>query len=58
VRKFNVFHDDFGGLKGYTVAKRSVFVLDAKGVLRYRWVSEDPGRQPNYDEVRDVLGRI
>ena len=58
VRKFNVFHDDFGGLKGYTVAKRSVFVLDAKGVLRYRWVSEDPGKQPNYDEVKDVLGRI
>ena len=58
VRKFNVFHDDFDGLKGYTVAKRSVFVLDAKGVLRYRWVSEDPGKQPNYDEVKDVLGRI
>jgi peroxiredoxin len=58
VRKFNVFHDDFGGLKGYTVAKRSVFVLDAKGVLRYRWVSEDPGKQPNYDEVKDILGRI
>ena len=58
VRKFNVFHDDFGGLKGYTVAKRSVFVLDAKGVVRYRWVSEDPGKQPNYDEVKDILGRI
>jgi len=58
VRKFNVFHNDFDGLKGYTVAKRSVFVLDAKGVLRYRWVSEDPGKQPNYDEVKDVLGRI
>jgi peroxiredoxin len=58
VRKFNVFHDDFAGLKGYTVAKRSVFVLDPKGVVRYRWVSEDPGKQPNYDEVKDVLARI
>jgi peroxiredoxin len=58
VRKFNAFHDDFGGLKGYTAAKRSVFVLDAKGVLRYRWVSEDPGKQPNYDEVKDVLAKI
>jgi peroxiredoxin len=58
VRKFNVFHDDFGGLKGYTVAKRSLFILDPKGVLRYRWVSEDPDRQPNYDEVKDVLARI
>jgi peroxiredoxin len=58
VRKFNVFHDDFAGLKGYTVAKRSVFVLDPKRVVRYRWVTEDPGKQPNYDEVRDVLARI
>jgi peroxiredoxin len=58
VRKFNVFHDDFAGLKGYTVAKRSVFVLDPKGVVRYRWVTEDPGKQPNYDEVKDVLARI
>jgi peroxiredoxin len=58
VRKFNVFHDDFAGLKGYTVAKRSIFVLDPKGVVRYRWVTEDSGKQPSYDEVKDVLARI
>jgi peroxiredoxin len=58
VRKLNVFHDDFAGLKGYTVAKRSVFLIDPKGVLRYRWVTEDPGKQPNYDEVKDVLAKI
>ena len=58
IRKFNVFHDDFAGLKGYTVAKRSVFVLDDKGVVRYRWISEDPGKEPNYDEVKDALARI
>lgn len=58
VRKFSVFHDDFAGLKGYTVAKRSVFVLDDKGIVRYRWVSEDPGRQPDYDEVKKALAGI
>jgi peroxiredoxin len=58
VRKFNVFHEDFAGLKGYTAAKRSVFVLDDKGLVRYRWISEDPGKEPNYDEVKDTLGRI
>lgn len=58
VRKFNVFHEDFAGLKGYTAAKRSVFVLDDKGVVRYRWISEDPGKEPNYDEVKDALARI
>jgi peroxiredoxin len=58
VRKFNVFHEDFAGLKGYTAAKRSVFILDDKGVVRYRWISEDPGKEPNYDEVKDALARI
>ena len=58
VRKFNVFHEDFAGLKGYTAAKRSVFVLDDKGVVRYRWISEDPGKEPNYDEIKDALTRI
>lgn len=58
VRKFNVLHVDFAGLKGYTAAKRSIFVLDGKGVVRYRWVSEDPGKQPDYDEVKRLLAMI
>jgi peroxiredoxin len=58
VRKFNVFHDDFAGLKGYTAAKRSVFVLDDKGMVRYRWVSEDPGKQPDYDEIKNALAKV
>jgi len=58
VRKFEVFHEDFAGLKGYTVAKRSIFVLDDKGAVRYRWVSEDPGKQPDYDVIKKTLGEI
>ncbi|MEM3329698.1 MAG: peroxiredoxin, partial [Saccharolobus sp.] len=29
-------------LKGYVLAKRSVFVIDRNGIIRYKWVSEDP----------------
>jgi len=58
VRKFNVFHEDFAGLRGYTVAKRSIFILDDKGTVRYKWVSEDPAKQPDYDEVKKTLGEI
>ena len=58
IRKFNVFHEDFAGLKGYVAAKRSVFVLDSNGTVRYRWVSEDPGKQPDYEEVKKVLAEI
>jgi peroxiredoxin len=58
VRKFNVFHDNFAGLTGYTAAKRSVFVLDDKGIVRHKWISDDPGKQPDYDEIKKVLGKI
>jgi len=58
VRKFNVFHEDFAGLRGYTAAKRSIFILDDEGIVRYKWVSEDPAKQPDYDEVKRTLGEI
>jgi peroxiredoxin len=58
VRKFNVFHNDFAGLKGHTVAKRSIFILDDTGILRYKWVSEDPGKEPNYEEIKKTLSRL
>lgn len=44
-----------GGVPGYTAAKRSVFVLDGEGTVRYAWISENPGADPNYDEVRTAL---
>ena len=50
-------YDDFAGLKGYTAAKRAVFVLDKNGVVKYTWVSEtNPGAEPPYDEVNKAIG--
>jgi len=57
IKKLNIFHNDFVGLKGYTAAKRSVFVLDPSGAVRYKWISEDPGKEPNYDEVKSALAK-
>jgi peroxiredoxin len=42
---------DFADLGVPGVAKRAVFVVDADGVVTYRWVSDDPGVEPDYDEV-------
>ncbi|HYB66895.1 MAG TPA: redoxin domain-containing protein [Candidatus Acidoferrales bacterium] len=58
IKKLNILHNDFAGLKGYTAAKRSVFVLDPTGAVRYRWISEDPGKEPNYDEVKSALAKL
>ncbi len=54
VKTYDAYHDNFSGLNGYTAAKRAVFVLDKQGVVRYKWVSENPGVEPNYDEVFKV----
>ena len=58
VRAFGVAHDDFGGMPGYTAAKRSVFVLDASGTVRYKWIAPEPKVEPNYEEVKAALAQI
>ncbi len=46
---------DFEDLGVYGVAKRSVFVIDRDGEITYSWVSDDPGVEPDYDEVEDAV---
>jgi len=55
VRAFGIAHDDFAGMAGYTAAKRSVFVVDGSGTIRYSWVAPNPGVEPNYDEVKAAV---
>jgi peroxiredoxin len=42
---------DFEDLGVPGVAKRSVFVVDSDGTVSYAWVSDDPGVEPDYEEV-------
>lgn len=51
VRKYGIELKDFAGLEGYIAAKRSVFLTDKDGIVRYKWVSDDPDIEPDYDEV-------
>ncbi len=46
---------DFDDLGVYNVAKRSVFVVNADGEITYAWVSDDPGVEPDYDEVEAAV---
>ena len=57
VKAYGVGHDDFVGMTGYTAAKRSIFVLDAAGTITYKWVSDDPGKEPLYDEIKAALAK-
>ena len=58
IELYGVSMYNFAGLKGYTTAKRSIFVVDKKGIIRYRWVSDDPSREPIYDEIMKVLDKL
>lgn len=58
IRLYGIELKDFGGLKGYTAAKRSVFVIDKNNIVRYVWISENPGMEPNYDEIEKFLQQI
>ncbi len=58
VKKYDVYHENFAGLQGYTAAKRSVFILDADGVVRFKWVSENPGVEPDYNEIKKQLSKL
>ncbi|TMI22316.1 peroxiredoxin [Candidatus Bathyarchaeota archaeon] len=57
VKLYNVYHENFGNLKGYTAAKRSVFILDHNGVVVYKWVSDDPTKEPNYEELKKAAAK-
>ena len=38
-------------IPGYTVAQRSVFVVEADGSIGYAWVADNPGQEPDYEAV-------
>ena len=46
---YGVQYDVWKGHRG--LAKRSLFVIDREGVVRYRWVTEDALVLPDLDEA-------
>ncbi|MBI2966139.1 MAG: redoxin domain-containing protein [Chloroflexi bacterium] len=58
IKKYGIEWPNFAGLEGFTVATRSVFVLDKGGVVRYAWVTDAQGKEPNYDEVKKAAAAL
>lgn len=54
MKAYGVYDGNFLGLLD-GIAKRSVFVLNAKGTVVYAWVSEIPGVEPPYAEVETAV---
>ncbi|MDG6906170.1 MAG: redoxin domain-containing protein [Nitrososphaerota archaeon] len=51
VKAYDLALENFAGLKGYTASKRAVFVLDKNQIVRFKWIGENPGIEPDYSVV-------
>jgi peroxiredoxin len=58
VKSYGIVLEGFAGLEGYAAAKRSVFVLDRTGVVRFAWITDNPGVEPNYDDVMKAVSSL
>lgn len=57
IEKYGCVHETFNpGMRG--VAKRSEFVIDRNGIVRYAQVRDTPADFPDFDAIRKVLSAI
>tara|TARA_B100001559_G_C16500852_1_gene623248 strand:- start:4558 stop:4959 length:402 start_codon:yes stop_codon:yes gene_type:complete len=40
-------------MPGFIAAQRSVFIINEDGKIGYCWIAENPGIEPNYQEIVD-----
>lgn len=60
-RAYGIAYDSFlpeKNLGQSGVPKRSAFIVDKAGIIRYAWSSDNPGNLPNFDEIRSVLAKL
>lgn len=53
IQAYGVVNPDMIGLKN--IAKRSVFVIDKDGIIRYREILEDARNEPDYERLNNAL---
>jgi peroxiredoxin len=55
IEKYDVVMPSLGKLKDYKAAKRAIFIVDNNQKIKYKWVSDNPLVEPNYEEIRKSL---
>lgn len=55
IEAYGVVFQDLAGIKGYTAAKRSVFVIGKDGKVAWSWLSEAQTNEPDYDAVQKAV---
>lgn len=56
-KSYDAYYDEFVmGMKG--VAKRSAFVVDKEGIIRYAEVLDSAGNLPNFETIKQTLNSL
>ena len=55
ISDYGIVMKDLGALKDYNAAKRSIFILDENKKIIYKWISDNPLVEPNYDEIKNNI---
>lgn len=57
-KAYESIYETFGGMAMEGVSKRSAFVIDKEGIIRYAEVLDNAGEIPNFVEINKVLGQL
>ncbi|MDP6858055.1 MAG: redoxin domain-containing protein [Candidatus Nitrosopelagicus sp.] len=55
IRDYDVLLPDLLHVKNYNAAKRSVFILNEEHKIIWKWVVDDPLKEPDYKEIMQIL---
>ena len=58
INKYGIVMENLGPLEGYKAAKRSIFIIDRNGKIQYKWISDNPLIEPDYQEVKGALSKL
>ncbi len=58
VTAYGVAFRGLGGMEGYVCANRAVTVVDKEGIVRYHWIGEHLGVEPDYDAIDAVVAAL
>lgn len=58
IRAYDTIYEEFPafGLKG--VAKRSAYIIDKEGIVKYAEICGSPGDEPNYEAMKETLSSL
>lgn len=57
-RAYDSIYESFGNMAMEGVSKRSAFVIDKNGMIRYAEVLENAGEIPNFEEINKILNQL